>query len=132
VTVGDLHHSTRRPFAGNWQDKYAARHRWRRIRRSRNRDEGVQEQGAIAVGAVNCRRIRGNGQLVGVAGPMCMDGPPVVVLGHVIVGMGVDERSAQGCGLDGQREREGENLPHDVPLFVTGAYCVKGSWSMGD
>jgi hypothetical protein len=34
----------------------------------------------------------------------------------MIIGMRVHERSAQGCSLDGQRERDGEDPPHDVPI----------------
>ena len=63
---------------------------------------------------------------------MRVDLASAMVLGGVLIGMGVDERSAQGCRLDGQREREGENLPHDAPLFVTSPHHVKGSWPAGD
>lgn len=54
--------------------------------------------------------------MVGVGSPMTMNLPGVVVLGGMIIGMRVHERSAQGCSLDGQRERDGEDPPHDVPI----------------
>ena len=54
--------------------------------------------------------------MVVVASPMTVNLPGVMVLGGVVIGMRVHERSAQGCSLDGQRERDGEDPPHDVPI----------------
>jgi len=54
--------------------------------------------------------------MVVVAGPMTMNLPGAVVLGGVVIGMRMDERSAQSRSLDGQRERDGKDLPHDVPI----------------
>src|SRR5688572_5048115 len=45
---------------------------------------------------------------------MSMDLPSLMMLGGVVVGMRVDERSPQGRRLDGQCEREGDYLPHGV------------------
>ena len=50
------------------------------------------------------------------ASPVAMNLTGAMVLGGVVVGMRVDERSAQGRSLDGQRERDGEDPPHDVPI----------------
>ena len=61
------------------------------------------------------------------ASPMAMNLPGAMVLGGVVVGMRVDERSAQGRSLDGQRERDGDDLPHVSPLLVTSLRRVKGS-----
>jgi len=54
--------------------------------------------------------------MVVVACPMTMNLPGAVVLGGVVIGMRMDERSAQSRSLDGQRERDGKDLPHDVPI----------------
>ena len=60
-----------------------------------------------------------------VASPMCMNLPSAVMLGRVVIWMRVNERSAQGRSLDGQREREGNNLPHDGPIVRDSGHRVK-------
>lgn len=64
-----------------------------------------------------------------VASPMCMNLPSAVMLGRMVIWMRVDERSAEGCSLDRQREREGNNLPHDVPIVRDSGRRVKGAGS---
>jgi hypothetical protein len=49
-----------------------------------------------------------------------------MVFSCVVIGMRMDERSAQSNALHGQREREGEDLPHVATLFVTSPRGVKG------
>jgi hypothetical protein len=56
---------------------------------------------------------------------MCMNLARVMMVGRVVVGMRVEERTAQGRSLDGQRERDDENPPHDVQLLVTTPPGVK-------
>ena len=52
-----------------------------------------------------------------------------MVLGRLVIWMQVDERSAQGRSLDGQRERDGNNLPHDAPIVRDSGRRVKGARS---
>jgi hypothetical protein len=66
---------------------------------------------------------------VGVAGPVGVDRPTAVVTGGVIVRVRMDERSGHGCCLDRERQREGDDLPHDASLFVTPA--AASSWPAG-
>jgi hypothetical protein len=61
-----------------------------------------------------------------------MNFPGVVVLGGVVIGMRVDERSAQGRSLDGQRERDGDDLPHDVPIVRDPSAWRQGKSARGD
>jgi hypothetical protein len=56
---------------------------------------------------------------------MCVDFARSMMLGGVVVGMRVDERSPHSSGLDRERQREGENLPHDVPIVRDCSYGVK-------
>ena len=115
MAVGDLDDSMRRPLAWRRQLEYAGTYCLIGKGRCGNSDEGVQEYRAIVVGRVQRRRVR-RPLMVAVAGPMTMNLPGVVVLGGVVIGMRVHERSAQGRSLDGQRERDGEDPPHDVPI----------------
>ena len=59
------------------------------------------------------------------AAPVTMNFPGLVMRRGVIVGMCVNERSTQGRGLDGQRKRDGNDLPHARSLFVTFHHRVK-------
>ena len=56
---------------------------------------------------------------------MCVDGAAGMMRGRVFVRMGVDERSAQGRSLNGQCKRDGDYLPHDVPIVRDPAHGVK-------
>jgi hypothetical protein len=50
----------------------------------------------------------------------------------VVIGMRVDERSAQGRSLDGQRDRDGNDLPHDVPIVRDASSWRQGQLPRGD
>ena len=64
---------------------------------------------------------------MGVAGPMCVNRPGAVVLGRLVVRVRVDERSAQRRSLNSQREPDGNDLPHDVPIVRDPGRGVKGA-----
>jgi hypothetical protein len=50
----------------------------------------------------------------------------------VVIGMRVHERSAQGRGLDGQRERDGNHFPHGGSIVRDRSPGVKQSHHMRD
>lgn len=62
---------------------------------------------------------------MGVAGQMCVNRPAAMVLGGLVIRVRVDERSAQGRRLDSQRERDGNDLPHGVPIVRDPGHGVK-------
>lgn len=64
---------------------------------------------------------------MGVAAPMCVNRAGAVVLSGVVIRVRVDERSAQGRRMDSQRERDRNDLPHDVPIVRDPGHGVKGA-----
>ena len=55
--MGDLEAQMPCPVARDGQLKYPARHSGSGKQRCGDRDEGIEEDGAIVVGSVECRRI---------------------------------------------------------------------------
>jgi hypothetical protein len=107
VTANDLDGPLRWPLGGNRELKNAVREFKNRKGRRANRDERVQEHRAIVVVGSHCRCSRRVGRRL-VGGPMCVNGPGVVMLGRVLVRMRMDERGTQRHGRDGQRKGDGD------------------------
>jgi hypothetical protein len=126
VAWRNVHDPMRRPFRRDRQFKDRRHDAWRRKQRRRNGDERVQEDGSIRAGVVEDWRFRCVAGVT-VSGPVRVHGPAVVVLGRLIAGMGVQERSAQGRSLKGERERNRQCLPHDAFIVRDPAHGVKGA-----
>jgi hypothetical protein len=114
VTPDDLENPVCRPFGRHGQLEDHMRQAMSGKRRRRDGDKGVEEDRAIAIGGFEFRRVWRVAGL-GVMGPMCMNGPTTVVLGRMVIWMCVDERSAQGRSLDGERERDSSDPAHNGP-----------------
>jgi hypothetical protein len=91
------------------------------------RDERVGKEGAIVIGGFYCGSVRWS-RGMRVVRPVRMYGDTSVMRSRMVIRVQVDERRAECCCVNSDRERNGESLPHCAPLFVTAGHDVKGNW----
>jgi hypothetical protein len=104
------------------------RRRDRRLRQQSRgyRDERVGKERAIVIGGLYCGSVRWGGGMR-VVRPVRMYSNTSVMRSRMVVLVHVNERRAECCCVNSDRERNGESLPHCAPLFVTAGHGVKGN-----
>ena len=129
MTANDVDATMGRPLQRSRQFERRMRDGGHGKRRRGQGDKRIQTDGAVVILGAEGWPLR-RMMLSSVTGPVRMNGPAVVMVRRVVVGMCVDERGVQSGGRERQRQGEGEQLTHDASLFVAFKSSVK-RWAQG-